>query len=119
MSMETDVIDRLVEVAPELKPALDEHLADQEGELLPYVFGYEVAKWLDAAATANRERASTVLTWLENQFADGEPEVRNLIDVGIIEMLPPVPDGRPVLDLLPPALRERAEIAGLFLARES
>lgn len=118
MTAETDFIDRLVGVAPELAPAFEEHLQDQEGELLPYVFTYEVAKWLDGAATTDRARAADILTWLEDEHTRGDFDVRNLIDVGIVEMLPSVPEGRPVLDLLPPELRALAEDAGLFLPRE-
>lgn len=119
MTAETDFVDRLRAVVPEIEPALEEHLRDQEGELLPYVFTYEVAKWLDLAAATDRGRAVDVLTWLEDEFARGDFDVRNLIDVGIIEMLPSVPEGEVVLDLLPPSLRERADIAGLYLPRES
>ncbi|UFN46400.1 DUF7674 family protein [Nocardioides okcheonensis] len=118
MTAETDFIDRLRAVAPEIEPALQEHLRDQEGELLPYVFSFEIAKWLDASASADTARAATVLAWLEDEFARGEFAVRNLIDVGIIEMLPSVPEGRPVLDLLPPGLKALAEDGGLFLPRE-
>lgn len=115
MSVETDFIARLVGVAPELQPDLDEHLVDQEGELLPYVFAYQVAQWLDGVASSDAERAKAVLVWLDDEFVTGDSGVRNLIDVGIIEMLPSVPEGEPVLALLPPALHERAAVAGLFL----
>jgi hypothetical protein len=36
------------------------------------------------------------------------------MDVGIIEMLPALPEGAAVLEMLPPALRDRAEVAGLL-----
>lgn len=118
MSTETDVVQRLVDHLPDLRPVLDAHLADEEGELLPYVFCSDVATWLADLAQADPARAAAALTWLDDEYIAGGHDLRNLIDVGIVEMLPAVPDGQPVLDLLPPALRERAEVAGHFLPRE-
>jgi hypothetical protein len=117
MTAEADLTQRLVSAAPELQPILDEHLADQEGELLAYLFMGDVATWLHATSASSPVRTNEVLTWLEEEFAAGDFDVRNLIDVGIIEMRPAMPEGRQVLMMLPPALRSRAEVAGLFDAR--
>lgn len=114
MTAESDFTGRLIASTPELRPILEEHLADQEGELLAYLLMGDVAKWLDGQSRNDPQRASEVLAWLEQEYAAGDFDVRNLIDVGIIEMLPAVPEGAPVLDLLGPELRGRAEIAGLF-----
>jgi hypothetical protein len=114
MTAESDFTQRLVAATPELAPVLEEHLADQEGELLAYLLMGDVAKWLDGQSRKDPQRASQVLDWLEHEFAAGDFDVRNLIDVGIIEMLPAMPEGAPVLDMLGPELRGRAEIAGLF-----
>ena len=103
--------------APELRPLLDEHLADQDGELLAYLFMGDVAAWLHGTSASSPDRANEVLTWLENEFVAGDFAVRNLIDVGIVEMLPAMPEGRQVLMMLPSELRSRAEVAGLFHAR--
>lgn len=114
MTAESDFTGRLIAWAPELRPILEEHLADQEGELLAYLLMGDVATWLDGQSRNDPRRAAQVLEWLEQEFVDGDFDVRNLIDVGIIEMLPPMPEGAPVLEMLGPELRGRAEIAGLF-----
>ena len=114
MTVEDDFTQRLVEEAPELRPLLAEHLADQEGELLPYLLMGDIAQWLHEHSTTHAARVAEILAWLEGQFTIGDFDVRNLIDVGIVEMLPAVPDGATVLDLLGPELRARAEVAGLL-----
>jgi hypothetical protein len=114
MTAEDDFTQRLVEEAPELKPLLDEHLADQEGELLPYLLMGDVAQWLHAHSGSDAGRVSELLAWLDLQFTNGDFDIRNLIDVGIVEMLPALPEGATVLDLLGPELRARAEVAGLL-----
>ena len=117
MTIEADFTQRLLVAAPELQPLLDEHLADQEGELLPYLLMGEVAQWLHEHTLTEPHRVSEVLRWLEDEFVRGDFDVRNLIDVGIVEMLPAAPEGATVLDLLGPELRARAQVAGLFADR--
>lgn len=114
MSASQELVTGLVEEAPELRPLLAEHLADQEGELLPYLLMGNIAQWLHEHSTTHAARVAEILAWLEGQFTIGDFDVRNLIDVGIVEMLPAVPEGAPVLDLLGPELRARAEVAGLL-----
>lgn len=104
----------LVEVVPELSSLLHEHLLDQEGELLPYVFMAEVAGWLHEQSTRSPKQVERALAWLEARFRCGSFDVRNLIDVGVIEMLPALPEGERILAMLPADLRSRAEVAGLF-----
>jgi hypothetical protein len=114
MTTEADFTHRLTAEVPELQPLLDEHLADQEGELLPYLLMGDVAQWLHEHTLTEPRRVSEVLRWIEGEFVRGDFDVRNLIDVGIVEMLPAVPEGATVLDLLGPELRGRAQVAGLF-----
>lgn len=114
MTVETDLTNRLVGTFPELRAELDEHLADQEGELLPYVFMADVARWLDRHRTTNRDRVNELLEWLEREYVSGNFDERNLIDVGVVEMLPASPEGDAVLSLLGPELKARAEVSGLF-----
>lgn len=114
MTVEADFTQQLVAAAPDLAPVLDEHLRDQEDELLAYVFMGDVARWLHETSTTAPARVEAVLAWLESRFVDGNFDERNLIDVGIIEMLPAAPEGDAVLSMLPRALRARAEVAGLL-----
>lgn len=116
MPSETDLVVRMAGAHPMLEPLLAEHLSDQEGELLPYVFLGEVAEWLatqGASGPLNDIRA--IFTWLDDEYENGSFDVRNLIVVGFIEMLPASPAGDPVLKHLGPQLRERAGVAGSLL----
>ncbi|NPC40992.1 hypothetical protein [Nocardioides sp. zg-1230] len=115
MTEEADFTKRLVTAAPELGALLDEHLSDQEGELLAYVLMADVARWLTAHCSSSPQRVQEILSWLETEYVGGNFDVRNLIDVGIVEMLPAMPGGAPILAMLGPVLRARAEVAGLLL----
>ena len=119
MTSESDFVMRLIDRAPELRSHLDRHLADEDGDLMPYLFMGEVAQWLSATSMQHQVHACDVLAWLEAEYVGGDFEVRNLIDVGIVEMLPATPGGDPVLHLLPKHLLQRAAVAGLLDAPES
>ena len=114
MTLEACVVRELLTEVPELQPVLDDHLAEQEGELLPYLFMGDVAQWLHERGSTDSALVGEVLARLESRYAAGDFETKNLIDVGMIEMLPPVPDGATVLGLLGPELRVRAIVAGLM-----
>ena len=114
MTAEAHFTQELVAAAPELVPLLEEHLHDQEGELLAYVFMGDVAGWLHESSATHPARVGEVLTWLEARFTSGSFDERNLIDVGIVEMLPPRPAGSRILAMLPAELRARAEVSGLL-----
>ena len=115
MSHEEDFARRMAATFPPMLEVLSEHLSSEEGELLPYLFLGDVASWLDVRArTEGWHSISPIMRWLEVEYGRGSFEVRNLIDVGLIEMLPASPDGDPVLSKLGPQLRHRAQVAGLM-----
>lgn len=87
---------------------------DATPELLAYLFMGDVARWLNEMSSTMPGRVGEVLAWLEGRYTSGDFDTRNLIDVGIIEMLPPRPEGTRVLTMLPAELRARAEVAGLL-----
>lgn len=45
MTASQSLVTRLVDEFPELAPIMEEHLEDQEGELLPYLLMADVAQW--------------------------------------------------------------------------
>jgi hypothetical protein len=45
---------RLVSVLPALRAILDEHLENQEGELLEYIFIADVERWAEATIHSDR-----------------------------------------------------------------
>ena len=114
MTTSNDLVTDLVNRFAEMQTLLEEHLADQEGELLPYILMGDIAQWLHAHSGTDPRRVGEIFSWLEDEFVRGDFDTRNLIDVGIVEMLPALPEGATVLDLLGPELRARAEIAGLL-----
>jgi hypothetical protein len=82
---------RLVEEFPHLAPALDEHLVDNFGELLPYLFMGEVAQRVavERQDTAMEAEAGRLLDFLEREFATSEgSSIRDLILAGFVESLP-------------------------------
>jgi hypothetical protein len=114
VTAEADFTRELVDAAPELAPLLAEHLQEQEGELLAYLLMGDVARWLHETSSTAPGRVGEVLAWLEDRYISGDFDTRNLIDVGIIEMLPSRPEGTRILTMLPAELRGRAEVAGLL-----
>lgn len=111
---ERATITRLVDRFDELQPLLNEHLADQGGELLPYLLMADVARWAIEHATDDTALVADVVTALEKEFASGDGAIKDLVGVGFVEMLPPTPKGDPVLSLLGPELAQVAHDMNLF-----
>lgn len=118
MTPNEELMSRAVEAFPELQPVLAEHLEDQEGELLPYLLMADIERWSEAEVTRDTERISELIAWFENEFTTGDQEVKDLIGVGFVEMLPHTPDGDPILNLLGPELRQVARDMGLLSPAE-
>lgn len=90
----------LVEELPELRPTLDEHLEDMEGELLPHVLFGDITRW--AVAQELRSFAlARLLGILDEAYAAGPVEVVNLVTVSFVENLP---EESPVWHRLSPRL---------------
>lgn len=97
----------LIDEHPELLPILDEHLKDNEGEVLPHLVMADVVRWLVRNEEAGRDDCRAVLAWMERRFLTGSEEVRGLIAVSGVGMLPdPGNPGAGLRDLLGPSLRE-------------
>lgn len=108
------LVHELVEEFSELRPLLTEHLADNEGELLPYLLMSDVARWTIREVARNPSRVAELLGWLEARYAAADEVVETLIAVGFVEMLPATPAGDPLLELLGPELRQIAHEMSLF-----
>lgn len=111
---ESALINKLTAEIPELKPLLQEHLLDQDGELLPYLLMADVARWAHENATQRPDRVAQLMRRLEQEFAAGDGAIKDLIGVGFVEMLPETPKGDAVLNMLGPMLREVAHDMNLF-----
>lgn len=108
MSAETvAAIGALIHANRELLPVLEEHLADNDGEVLPTIVLDDVVRWLVAHRTSHPEVCRSVFAWLEEELADASEAVRGLITVSGIVMIPdPGQPGAELRDLLGPRLRE-------------
>ncbi|MGB3772297.1 MAG: hypothetical protein WBA00_14255 [Rhodococcus sp. (in: high G+C Gram-positive bacteria)] len=74
----------------DLMPILQEHLDDNEGELLPHLFLSDVFRWLVANRVSCPEVVQGIFDLLETAYEDaGErDDVRDLIAVSGVEMIP-------------------------------
>ncbi|GAA1325113.1 hypothetical protein ACFSWE_03525 [Leucobacter albus] len=77
----------LVKRVPALRPLLEEHLVDQGGELLGYIFLSDVARWAEANVVAEKAAVVVLINELNRGLAEGPLEVPNLIAVGFGESL--------------------------------
>ena len=111
---EAALINRLTTEIRELKPLLQQHLVDQDGDMQPYVLMADVARWARESSTQVPDRVSQLMRLLEREYATGEADIQDLIGDGFVEMLPQSPEGDAVLNLLGPRLRELAEDMHLF-----
>ncbi|MBA3020733.1 hypothetical protein [Propionicimonas sp.] len=95
----------LADAHPVLRPVLDEHLTDNDGELLAHLVIADFVRWLVAHQEAEPGVCADVLAQLESEFAAGPDEVRGLIAVSGVEMIPdPGQPGSELRALLGPGL---------------
>lgn len=91
----------------QLIPLLEEHLDDNDGEMLPHLVLADVIRWLVAHRSSEPETCASVLNWMEAEFIHGPEDVRGLIRVSGVQMIPdPGEPGAELRQLLGPALRE-------------
>jgi hypothetical protein len=100
-------IGALIDANRALVPILDEHLRDNEGEVLPHLVMADVIRWLVEHRSTHEDECRRVLDWLEHEFSRGPEEVRDMIAVSGVEMLPdPGEPGAELRALLGPRLRQ-------------
>jgi len=108
MSAETvAAVGALIHAHRELLPVLEEHLADNDGAVLPTIVLDDAVRWLVTHRTSHPDVCRSVFAWLEEELADASEAVRGLITVSGIVMIPdPGQPGAELRDLLGPRLRE-------------
>ena len=107
-------IGALVYHHPHLTPILQEHLDDQEGELLPHLAMADIERWIEDQWSGNQQdQVLGLLAWMEAAYAAGD-DVTELIAVSFIEHLPYSGPGSDLRDALGPTMREYSDrlIAG-------
>ena len=103
------VIGAMVHKHPELMPILQEHLDDQEGEVLPHLVIADVEQWVEDRWPVDKAQVTRLLEWLEPVFATADDDVADLIAVSFIEHLPCSGPGSEIRESLGPAMREYAD----------
>jgi hypothetical protein len=78
---------------PELLPLLEEHLEDQDGEVLPHIFMADVERWVEAGLVdevgESRPAVRKLLALLEDAVVEGADEsVIEVIHASFLEHLP-------------------------------
>ena len=100
-------VSALIHAHRQFIPLLDAHLVDNDGEILPHLVMADVVRWLVEHYDTDRETCRSVLEWLEAEYERGSADVRGLIVVSGVEMIPdPGMPGAELRDMLGPALRE-------------
>ena len=114
MTPSQQLIMRMVDVFPALSPLMTEHRSDQGGELLPYLFLPDVARWAQASIATDPTSVGDVVDWLEQEFIHAEADEKDLIGLGFVECIPFPPEGAALLLRLGPALTQLASELGLL-----
>lgn len=102
---------------PLLRPMLQEHLDDQEGEVLPHLFMADVERWLEREVLNRPAQSQTeiaaLLAFLEEAFVTGDEEIRNVISASFLEHLPrPGEPGSQVRGMVGPSMADQLHLIG-------
>jgi hypothetical protein len=88
-------------------PALAGHLEDNFGEMLPHLVMADVVRWLVARYPLEPALCASVLGWMEARFAEGPDDVRGLIAVSGVQMIPdPGEPGSELTEMLGTSLQK-------------
>lgn len=98
---------------PPLREVLDEHLADNDGEILPHPLMSHYERWAELAVRDSDPSLNEFLAFLEHAYASGGDEVEELISVSFLERLPrPGQHASELRELVGPNLRRQLEVIG-------
>jgi len=99
-------IEQLIAAHPTLAPILVEHRVENFGEMLPHLVMADIVRWLVDHRREDPGLCSSVIAWMEARFSEGPEDVRDLIAVSGVEMIPdPGQPGAELRNLLGPKLR--------------
>src|SRR5713101_1649283 len=105
-----EVPEALLSAVPEFASAYQEHLADNEVELLLHVLFGDLTRFaLDADENGDTEVIRRLLGFLDLSLREGDARVRNLVQVSFVEnVLPWTPTNNAFVRSWPEALRVEA-----------
>ena len=95
-----EMIELLAQEYPPLRALLEEHLEDNDGELLGHVLFGDIVRWVESLSPSDPE-VRQLISDLDQYHLEGDADVQNMIGVSFIEALPYQSD---FLGLLGPAL---------------
>jgi hypothetical protein len=104
----------LIYACDELTPILQEHLDDQDGEILPHLLIADIERWCEAeieVGTSVSEALRAALDFIEEALNSGvATEVEELISVSFLEHLPrPGDSGDRLREVLGPKTTARLQ----------
>lgn len=98
---------------PPLLEALDEHLCDNDGEILPHPLMSNYERWAERALEADDPQLSDFLDFLEESYILRGDDVEELISVSFLEHLSrPGEPGSKLRDLVGPTLQKQLRVIG-------
>ncbi|MFT4280524.1 hypothetical protein [Microbacterium sp.] len=99
-------ISALVYEHPLLIPLLEEHLNEFDGEVLAHLLLSDIVRWMVANLESHPDAVQSILDWWDSEYQKGPDEVRELIFVSGVEMIPdPGQPGANLRNLMSEALR--------------
>lgn len=81
-------IGALIYAHKDLLPLLDEHLQDNQGEILPHILISGVVRWMVVNRAMKPAVCRSIMGWMEREIVAGPPYTRNMIDVSAMEAMP-------------------------------
>ncbi|WP_345449709.1 hypothetical protein, partial [Microbacterium fluvii] len=78
----------LVYQNPALIPLLEEHLNDNDGVVLPHLLLSDIVRWMVQNESSEFTVVHSVMSWWGRAYNDGPEDVRELIVVSGVEMIP-------------------------------
>jgi hypothetical protein len=83
-----EVANELLGAVPELAPAYEQHLADNDGELLLHVLFGDLTRFVVAAQAGKDDALVTrSLSFVERLLVEGDEGTKNLVAVSFVENL--------------------------------
>ena len=98
-------VEALVAAHPQLAPVLAQQVSDNDGMLLPHLVLADIMRWLVDHRKSDPAVCAAVMEWLERAYENGPENVRGLITVSGVAMIPdPGQPGADLRSLLGPRL---------------
>ena len=105
-----DFVNLLVNRVPSARPIVDEHLADQEGELLLHLLMANLGRYVQSTFDqGDMATSDALLAVVDDALRRGDADVVNAVRVSFVENLAPWdPAMRPFMSSWPKPLRDEA-----------